>query len=121
MRRGMQGHVALPRGRAHLPTWRGCDTWTRIYIYYIYYFIKYIGLPIIERQFTNRIITAYLIYPIDSLYFFLVGLFHLVYFDFRATWQHSARWIKTAINGLRRCGGHEVHPIKKDAHASNNS
>ena len=30
-------------------------TWTRIYIYYIYYFIKYIGLPIIGRQIINCI------------------------------------------------------------------
>ena len=35
---------------------RGADvTWTHIYIYYIYYFIKYTGLPIIERQIINRI------------------------------------------------------------------
>ena len=33
---------------------RGVDvTWTRIYIYYIYYFINYIGLAIIGRQFIN--------------------------------------------------------------------
>ena len=62
MQRGMQGHVALPRGRARLPAWRGCDAWTRIYIYYIYYFIMYIGLSIIERQIINLTKPAYLIY-----------------------------------------------------------
>ena len=54
---------------------RGVDvTWTRIYIYYIYYFIMYIGLPIIGRQIIDRKITAYIIYPIDSHYFLRVGL-----------------------------------------------
>ena len=61
MRRGTQGDVALSRGRARLPAWRRCDMWMRIYIYYIYYFIKYIGLPIIGRQIINLTKPAYLI------------------------------------------------------------
>ena len=62
MRRGTQGHVALARGRARLPAWRGCDAWTCIYIYYIYYFIIYIGLPIIGKQIIHLTKSAYLIY-----------------------------------------------------------
>ena len=53
---------ARPRGRARLPAWRGCDTWTRIYIYYIYSFIMYIGLPIIGRQIINLTKPASVIY-----------------------------------------------------------
>ena len=53
---------ARPCGRACLPVWRGCDAWTHIYIYYIYYFIMYIGLPIIKRQIINLNEPAYVIY-----------------------------------------------------------
>ena len=55
IRYGMQGHVALPRGRARLLAWRGCDTWTHIYIYYIVLYNMYIGLPIIRRQIINYV------------------------------------------------------------------
>ena len=66
MQRGTQGHVALPRGRAHLLAWCGCDTWMHIYIYYIYDFIMYIGLPIIGRQVINQTKPAYFIYKTFS-------------------------------------------------------
>ena len=47
-----------------------------------------------------------------------VGLFVFVLFCFRATWQHSARWIKIAMNYERGCGGREVHLIKDQARAA---
>ena len=40
MGRGSRGHVAVPRGHAWMPAWRGGDTW-RVYIY-IYIFTIYI-------------------------------------------------------------------------------
>ena len=46
---------ARPRGHACLPAWRGCDTWTHIYIYYIVLYNMYIGLPIIGRQIINYV------------------------------------------------------------------
>ena len=53
--------MALPRGKARAPAWRAGDTWHILYVSYIVY-ITYRGLPIIGRQFTNRIINAYIIY-----------------------------------------------------------
>ena len=50
VRRGMQGHVAEPRGPTRAPAWSGGDTWHYLYLIVLIYGYSTYSLPIIERE-----------------------------------------------------------------------
>ena len=114
MRRGTQGHVAEPRGPMRVPAWHRGDV-------YIYIFLLYIGYSTYKHsieELANRLKPLHLIYPTPLLVFLRVGLCSLLLFCFHDVWRDMERWIVSTINGARRCGGREVHPINDHARAS---
>ena len=91
MRRGMQGHVAAPRG----PTRRLRDMMRRIYIYlYIVYNIY--SLPFIGRDYYPSN-SSHLINPILSLNFLRVGLSSTKLILMQVMWPLTARQIDGAL------------------------
>ena len=84
MRRGMQGHVALPRGRARWPAWRMADTCTRVILYSICYNVySTYKHSIVEFKLT---FTSAPLFKLAILVnFFLLGLksHHFLYFSGR--------------------------------------
>ena len=52
MRRGRQGHVALPRGRARVPAWHGCDIYLYLLVYsmvIVHISIQYFGFKLMAK------------------------------------------------------------------------
>ena len=106
MRRGMQGHVAEPRGPTLVPAWHRGD----IYILYLLY-IGYSTYKHSIEELANQYNLPHLINPMNLLLFLRVGLCSLILFCFKDVWHNVERGIQITRNGTRRCGGREVHPI----------
>ena len=108
MRRGTQGHVALPRGHERLPAWRGCDVDT-YYIYYLYLYSKvysssnYRKTKVLNLPFHLRLYTR------ESPEFLPCGIILLCVIWLQATWQPLVRRIDITWNTWRRCGGRAAH------------
>ena len=101
MRRGTQGHVAAPRG-PHECLRGTCDVifiFTRIRMVIVHISIRYFG-------FTLTTIAN------DSPSFSSCGTMTPYFICSQAAWRDVERRIKSAMKIARRCGGHEVHPIK---------
>ena len=105
MRRGMQGHVAAPRGPTRRLRGALCT-----YIYIVYLIYSKVSLPYIGRVF-EPLRPLLLINPMIPSHFYRVGLCSPRLSLFQATWLTEKHWIRNAMKIARRCGGHEVHPI----------
>ena len=112
MRRGTQGHVALPRGHARWPAWHGWCVHASSHIIYIHINIMFRGPPCIRGQMINSLYSSYLIYwKISS--FSRCGTNVLWFVLIADAWRRMDRWIMNAMERVASMQWTWVHQIAK--------